>query len=514
MGLSNNDSKEKWLSRRSFLAKGIASAGSLSLLSGVIGNSVFARTINEANLNLSSLQGKFKGLLLTPKDAGFNNIVLGGLWNELRPTRMPQLVAQVNDEHDIAQMIKYARANKLKVSVRGGGHNWCSPSNRNGGILIDLTNLNKVVSIDPTARKAVVQPIVSNREVQAALKPHNLAFPSGHCPPVKLSGYLLSGGMSWNQGVWGPGVASVEAIELVTADGELITASANENQDYFWAARGAGPGLFAVATRYHLKLYPLPKVIATSLYYYAYEDMEAVCEWLGPLARQLQPNVELSFGILATPPELAEKCKSSNGKLCCVSATLFADNEAEVHAALSPLESYPLIDKCLSKSVQQPSNFEALFDASGALWPSGQRCRTDALFYNSTLIDVAKAVKDHFLTTPSPKSLIFLSVFTGKDVPVPTPQDAAFSMTGTLYGGPWTMWENSADDAENKQWHEKCVRLLSPQICGHYVSETNTVEHPDFAKASYKEANWKRLAQLRKKYDPDQVFFDFSAGLI
>jgi FAD binding domain len=511
--LVNKGSEQKWLSRRSFLSKGIASAGSLSLLSGIIGNSALARTVRTGNLNLSSLQGKFKGLLLTSKDADFNKIVLGGLWNELRPTRMPQLVAQVSDEQDIVQVIKYARANKLKVSVRGGGHNWCSPSNRNGGILIDLTNLNKVISIDAGARKAVVQPIVSNREVQAALKPYDLAFPSGHCPPVKMSGYLLSGGMSWNQGVWGPAVSSVEAIELVTPDGELITANANQNQDYFWAARGGSCGLFAVATRYHLRLYPLPKAIATSLYYYPYENMEDVCKWLGPLARQLPKNVELSFGILTAPPELADKCTASNGKLCCVSATLFADDEAEVHAALSLLDSCPVIDKCLSKSVEQPSNFEALFDASGALWPSGQRCRTDALFYDCALTDVAKAVKDHFLTTPSAKSLIFISVFTGKNVPVPTPQDAAFSMTGNLYGGPWTMWEKSADDNENKHWHEKCVQLLKPHIRGHYVAETNTVEHPDFAKASYKEANWQRLAQLRKKYDPEGVFFDFSSGL-
>jgi FAD/FMN-containing dehydrogenase len=90
----------------------------------------------------------------------------------------------------------------------------------------------------------VSEPIISNREIQQKLKPHGLAFPSGHCPQVKLSGYLLSGGMSWNQGVWGHGVESVEKIEMVTADGELITADKDHNQDYFWAARGAGPGLF------------------------------------------------------------------------------------------------------------------------------------------------------------------------------------------------------------------------------------------------------------------------------
>ena len=126
-------------------------------------------------------------------------------------------------------------------------------------MLIDLSNLNKVISIDPEARKAVLQPIISNRDVQQALNPLGMAYPSGHCPQVKLSGYLLGGGMSWNQGAWGHGCESVEAIEMVTADGKLITASKDENQDYFWAARGAGFGFFGVVTRFHLKLHPLPQ---------------------------------------------------------------------------------------------------------------------------------------------------------------------------------------------------------------------------------------------------------------
>jgi FAD/FMN-containing dehydrogenase len=86
-----------------------------------------------------------------------------------------------------------------------------------------------------------------------------MAFPSGHCPQVKLSGYLLGGGMSWNQGAWGHGCESVEAIEMVTAERQLITASKDENQDYFWAARGAGPDFFGVVTRFHLKLHLFQK---------------------------------------------------------------------------------------------------------------------------------------------------------------------------------------------------------------------------------------------------------------
>lgn len=510
---SHRDSESnRVLSRRFFLSKGLASAGSFLLASPLLAKE--AKKASKASA--SSLKGefKFKGEVFSSSDTDFKNAAFTGLWNKLdpKPFRLPQFIARVADEDDVVQAVKFARANKLKVSVRGGGHNWCAPSLRNSGVMIDLTNLNQVISIDAGARKAVVQPIISNREIQARLKPHNLAYPSGHCPPVKLSGYLLSGGMAWNQGVWGPGVGSVEAVELVTPQGEKIVASADENQDYYWAARGAGPALFAVATRYHLKLYPLPQGIAASVYYYPYENLTEVAEWLGPLAKELPSKIELSIFILKAPPELQEKCKGSAGKVCMVTATIFADSQEEAKALLKPLDSCPIIDKCLSKSIAQPTDFEALFDASGALWPGNLRNQVDALFSNANAADLMRAVQGHFLSVPSPKSIVMFALFTGKDVPAPL-SDTCFSMSAKIYGGPWTMWDQAQEDEANIAWHDECVRLLKPMINGHYVSETDTVTHPEYAKASYKEANWERLAELRKNYDPDGVFFDFSDGL-
>ena len=505
---------DRILSRRFFLSEGLASAGSFFLAAGISSPALGKETHRPQKIDADSLKNKFnfKGEVFTPSDPSFNNAAYTGLWNKLSPARLPQMIVRVADEQDVVAAVKFARANKMKVSVRGGGHNWCCPSLRNSGIMIDLANLNKVISIDDDARKAVMQPIISNREVQANLKPHNLAYPSGHCPPVKLSGYLLSGGMAWNQGVWGPGVGSVEAVELVTPEGEMITASAHQNQDYYWAARGAGPGLFAVAVRYHLKLYPLPQAMAASVYYYPYEHLVEVAEWLGPLAKKLPSKIELSLFILSAPPEIADKCKSSNGKVCMVTATIFADTQEEAKEALKPLDSCPIIDKCLSKSIAQPTDFESLFDASGALWPGNMRNQVDALFSDASVADLFKAVQSHFLKVPSPKTLIMFALFTGPNVPAPL-LDTCFSMSAKLYGGPWTMWEQSTDDGANIQWHHETVQLLKPYLSGHYVSETDTASHPDYARASYKEANWKRLAELRKKYDPDGVFFDFSEGL-
>ena len=138
--------------------------------------------------------------------------------------------------------------------------------------------------------------------------PRGLLIPSGHCPQVKLSGYLLGGGMSWNQGVWGYGNESVEAVELVTAEGKLITANESDNADYFWAARGAGYGFFGVATRYHLKLYPLPKAIHAISYYYSLNEATD-CRRMArrDCASKLSPSIELSFFLLTAPPELKDE---------------------------------------------------------------------------------------------------------------------------------------------------------------------------------------------------------------
>ena len=129
---------------------------------------------------------------------------------------------------------------------------------RVGGLLIDLTQLNQI-SVDPANRTASVEPHLSNREVIRALAPHGLAFPMGHCPTVKACGFLLSGGIGWNSYLWGPTCLSVVGLDLVTADGRQLHASASENSDLYWAARGGGAGFFAVATRYPWKLYPLPR---------------------------------------------------------------------------------------------------------------------------------------------------------------------------------------------------------------------------------------------------------------
>ena len=463
-------------------------------------------------MDIDALKNACGGIVAAQSDANFIELIHGNLWNRLIPNRAPQIVVRVKDERDVIAAIHFARENKLKVVVRGGGHNWCQPTLRNGGMLIDLSELNKVISIDVAARRAVVQPVISNRDIQRLLNAKGLAFPSGHCPQVKLSGYLLGGGMSWNQGVWGSGTESVEAVELVTAEGKLITANKDENSEYFWAARGSGSGFFGVVTRYHLKLHPLPKAIHGSTYFYSMDDAAAVGGWLGENAAKISPAVELSLFLLEAPASLKDQTAVQGGKVAMVTATAFTDSAEDAKTILQPLEDCPFLAKSLSHSFATPLVFEELFDLSGALWPEGLRNRVEATFSNSSPGELVKAVAGHMTKCPSPITTILFVIFTGPNVPAPHP-DTAYSMTARVYGGPWTMWKHAPEDLANSQWHEECTALLRPFNIGYYVGESDTVGRPSNAVQSMSPENWKRLADLRDKYDPDGLFFGYFDGL-
>lgn len=433
-------------------------------------------------------------------------------WNQLRPERYPDLIVQVASDLDVVEAVKFARENRLKVAVRGGGHAWCATPLRKGGMLIDLSRLVEV-KIDPAARTAAIQPFISNQDLIRKLEEHQLAFPVGHCPQVKASGYLLSGGIGWNASLWGEAALNVTAVEMVTAEGRLITANANQNQELFWAARGAGAGMFAVAIRFHLKLYPRPRAIHTSTYYYPLSNLREVTEWFSDVAETMPRNVEMTFFLVAAPADLLDKCKSDGGKICMITATVFADTKEEAAQTLSVLEQCPYNPTCLRKTVADASTFETLFALSGGMWSEFHRSKVESVWSNSRPSDMLCALRDHFIKTPNPKTLILFALYPGWAKGVPSLEDLALSQAARVYGGPWTTWEDSKDDAVNIDWHRKCCEILKPFVSGRYLGESDIVDDHSRAEEAFSPANWQRLQQLKTKYDPEGLFHGFFGGL-
>jgi FAD/FMN-containing dehydrogenase len=462
-------------------------------------------------MNWDALQKRIKGTVISSSDTNFTTTKAAMVWNEVKPLRSPDVIVTVKNDDDVVEAIHFARKNKLRVVVHGGGHTWCGLAVRHGGMTIDLSELT-VSAVDKTTRTAIIQPVISNQELARRLGRHDLAFPIGHCPTVKASGYLLSGGMSWNLSHWGPGCLSVLAAEMVLANGNKIIASENEYADLFWAMRGAGPGMFAVVTRYHLKCYPLPKSIMTSSYYYSLDDLHDVVSEVTDLGWTMPSIVELSIFLIKAPPELADSCKHTNGKLCMITAVAFADTQEEGIAALEVLEKGKMVKKCLSKKINEASNFEQLSLVSGISWPEKHRNLCENQCSNAKPVDILMAMRDKIIDAPSPKSVIVFCQSTGQHNLLESNPNVALSMAGQSYGGIWSIWENAKDDEANIKWHNETMAILKPFTHFHYIGETDIVQDPTRVTDSYTPEKWKKLQEIRKKYDPDGLFFGYVEG--
>jgi len=463
-------------------------------------------------MEVKELQSRIEGEVTTATDAKYENLRREIIWNQLTPARYPQLIVHVATEQDVVEAVRFARTHGMKIAVRGGGHSWVGFSLRDESLLIDLGRL-KQFSIDHEARTAAIQPGVTGRELNRQLAPHGLAFPVGHCPTVPLSGFLLSGGLGWNSNSWGPACFSVEAANVVTADGSLVVANQEQHADLFWAIRGAGPGFFAVVTQYLLKLYPAPQAITTSAYFYPLQRIEEVGAWAASVAGQLPKEVEMTLFIAPAPPDLAEQCRSSNGFVAILSATAFLDSEREAAATLSLLENCPVIHELLHKEVNQPTPFDALLDMGGMLWPERHHYLADTLWSDSPPAQPLATMRDYFLQAPSPKSLALCVFATGAEGGAAALPDGAFSMTAATCLLCYAIWERPEDTAANTAWHRATIAALTPFAVGHYVGESDIVAEPARAERSFAPANWQRLQSLRQTYDPDGLFHGlFSAG--
>jgi FAD/FMN-containing dehydrogenase len=456
-------------------------------------------------MDVQALRSRIEGRVTTVTDAGYENLRRELIWNGLTPARYPQLIVHVATEQDVIEAVRFARTHRMKIAVRGGGHSWIGFSLRDGSLLIDLGRLNQV-SIDRQARMAVIQPAVTGRELNRQLAAHGLAFPVGHCPTVPLSGFLLSGGLGWNFNGWGPACFSVEAATVVTADGNRVVADQEQHADLLWAIRGAGPGFFAVVTQYVLKLYPVPRAITTSSYYYPFQRIPDIGAWVAQIARQLPREVELAIFCAPAPLALAERCRSSNGFVGILSATAFVDTRSQAVATLGLLESCPVSPECLEKQVNQSTPLDALLDMGAMLWPENHRYLADTLWSDSPPAQQLATVCDQFLRAPSPKSLAVCAFSTGAEGRAAQLPSAAFSMTARTLLLCYAIWHRPEDDGVNGLWHRETIAALDAFAVGHYAGESDIVAKPACAERSFAHANWQRLQALRRTYDPEGLF--------
>jgi FAD/FMN-containing dehydrogenase len=429
------------------------------------------------------------------------------MWNGRVPAHCPDMIIQAASETDVVRVIDYARLNKRKLSIRGGGHNWCGPFMDDDRILLDLSRLDKVLSIDASAKTAVVQPGVSNRDLARRLALHHLAFPVGHCSPVTLSGYLLGGGFGWNTGSWGVACFNVLELQVVTADGRLRKASPTENPDLFWAARGAGPGFFGVVTQYTLRLFDLPPEIRTSTLVFALDDIRQVLPWLEHTAQALPAHVEMILVMAKAPPELRRHTKN----ILRVTATAFAHSEAQAAEALAPIDRGETV-KALLKTIQVPTPFDTLFEMLDQAYPKGKRVAADTLWLAGDPVTQLSTAAQCLAEAPSADSHILALILPPPPADAPPLPEAAFSMVAPLFIACYAMWDQAEQDHANTLWLQTSVDLFRSATVGHYLGETDLRAGVDRAARSFAAPNWEKLCALKQKYDPQHLFRWFAGN--
>ncbi|MCC7426583.1 MAG: FAD-binding oxidoreductase [Alphaproteobacteria bacterium] len=444
---------------------------------------------------IEQLKAALSGSVVTAEEQGFDTAREALVWNGRKPARRPRLIVRAANVADVQAAVRFAAAAGLRVSPRGGGHNWSGIAQQDE-IVLDLGALD-TIHVDPARRVAEVGPAATNLDFVAALEPHGLAFPAGHCASVPMSGYLLGGGFGWNSGEWGMACHSVESVDLVTADGELRRASATENPDLYWAVRGAGPAFFGVVVRYRVRLQTLPRAITTSVRTYRLSDADAVARWMKAAKAVVPVNVEFTMAMSSAPPPLA----GTAAKVASGIVTVFASDLAEARATLGRVAALAP-EGALDVQEEIPTPFPVLYDIIGTFFPKGARYAVDAFWAEEKAADLFHGLAEAIAQAPSPRSFA-LGVITPSFAD--ERPDAAFSMIGSAFGCAYAIWDEPRDDAANTAWLRRAADAVAPAVRGHYVGEAD-LERPERLRGCYSAEAWERLATLRDRHDPAGMF--------
>lgn len=428
-------------------------------------------------------------------EAGYEAARSGKMWNRRVPSRFPDVVVQPQDDDDVVAAVRMARRNGMKIAVRSGGHSWAASFLRDGGMLIDFAAMADF-TVDVEGRIAAIRPGLKGTDLNRALRQYGLFFPSGHCMTVGLGGFLLQGGFGWNSRLWGPACVSVHAIDVVTADGELLHADERQNSDLYWAARGAGPGFFGAVTRFHLALKARPAAMVKSDYLYPIEALDDVLTWIRAvqpaLPRIMEPLVFVRRDMFGHP-----------GPGVLVTGPVLADSREEAEAALALLETCPALDRAMMRAINVAVEFDDLMQGGeDLLYPQGRRYAADNMWTSASAEALLPGMRRIAASLPrAPSHMMWMLWGPVQELP-----DMAFSMQDDLYIALYGVYENEAEDAAHQAWVTDNMRALEPLASGIQLADENLGARPFKFIAG---ANLQRLEALRGKYDPQRMFHSY-----
>ena len=453
---------------------------------------------------VEAFRAALEGTVVSASDENYEIHRLALVWQMLKPRRYPAVIVQAVSVADVVHTVRFARQNKYQVSIRCGGHNYVASYLADGALALDVSRL-QAIEIDPTSRTVRVGPGVHGRTLTEALAQHGFAFPVAHPGRIAMGGYLLGGGQGWNSQAWGgSSCLNIESVEVVTADGELITANREQNDELYWAARGAGPCFFGVATSFTLKLYDNPGSVLRSTYAWPVESAAEVSAWAYRKALEMPDYVETWFFLTAAPPVDGESGASSpSKKICIVQSTAFASDKKAARAALTPLKQFDaeLQAEVLEKQEFEKTSILSLLDENDQ-YSLPWHYAVDNMWTDEQPQALAADLIDHMAKMPSDlSSVIFLlrphgEQRPGNDLPV----------LGKIYFLSFNVWTDPEQTRANIEWRDKTMGLAMSYSKGHYINEADFLARPSWLKNSFRKNTWQELKTVRSIYDPSHLF--------
>ena len=433
-------------------------------------------------------------------DEGYESARRSTVWNQRVPDRFPDVIVQALDADDVVATLRYAKANGKRVSIKSGGHSWAANHLRDGAVCLDVSRLEQT-AVDPERMTAVVGPGKGGSELMNELVELGLFFPAGHCKGVRIGGYLLQGGYGWNSRLYGPACESVIGLDVVTADGDKLYIDAENHPDLYWAARGAGPGFFAVVTAFHLKLYPKPAVIGSSFYAYPFDCADEIYTWAREISADIDRRVELQIVASSTVPNAG-----IDQPAIVLASPVFADTETEARDAFGILDRCPVVDKALIAVPYAPVDMPAWYQAVMSNYLADHRYSADNMWTSASADELLPGIRN-ILTTMPPHPAHFLWLAWG---PSPQREDMAYSLEDEVYLALYAGWSDAADDATYADWPRSNMAAMAPLASGIQLADENLGQRPA---RFMTDANMAKLDRIRATYDPDGRFYPWMGRL-
>ncbi|HTO10395.1 MAG TPA: FAD-binding oxidoreductase [Candidatus Binatia bacterium] len=445
---------------------------------------------------LEAFRGALRGPLCLPGEAGYEEART--IWNAMIDKR-PAAVVRAAGASDVIQTVRLAARHGLLLSVRGGGHNIAGNAVCEGGLMLDLSRLTSV-RVDPQARLARVEPGARLADLDRETQAFGLATPVGINSTTGIAGLTLGGGFGWISRKHGLTVDNLLSADVVTADGELVRASAAENPDLFWAIRGGG-GNFGVATSFEFALHPVgPQVIAGLIVHPFAAARDVLREYRELVAKA--PDELCCWVVMRKAPPLPFLPPEVHGTEVLVLALCYAGDLAAGAEAAAPFKAIgsPIAD------VVGPMPFAAWQAAFDPLLTPGAR----NYWKSHDFVDLPDPLIDTLLDAvrrlPSPECEIFIGSLGGAINRVPAGATAYPHRNVNFVMNVHTRWRAASEDGPCIAWTRVLYEAAAPFATGGVYVNFMPEDESQRVQAGAYGPNYARLARLKAKFDPRNLF--------